>query len=447
MNKNTGPLSQSIPPSDIEVEKSILARCLIYSEDEIYETLSPQDFYRTHHQKIYAVMRNLWKKKVNNDVSIILEELKSTGQLEEIGGFTYINKLLEYPISVDPEYSANVILKYAQLRSILEITNAVTKKCFKSHPDETENVIDYAQREILKIGLRSKDNKFKELSDIIINAIARAEELAENKGITGIPSGLEKLDFYLSGFQPGEFYVLAGRPSMGKTALTQTCIANSAKKEFKSGFFSLEMGEVSIANRFLAAEAGINSHKFRTGKFTTDDWQFLMQAGSAISEWRVVIDDTPFATYQEICRKARHMVREGVQIIWIDYLSFIEGDRKNSTAREIETVTRALKSTARELNIPIVLLAQLNRQCEQRPHPQKRPVLSDLRDSGAIEQDADVVLFLYRHSRYLKRDDDDFEKYRYVAELEIAKNRNGPTGVVDLYWNAAQTRFGNLVNG
>lgn len=437
---------QLLPPSDIEVEKSILARCLIYTENEIYENLSPQDFYRINHQIIYRALRDLWKRKINNDVSILMDELKNIGQLEEIGGFSYINKLLEYPIAADPEYSTKIILKYSQLRSLLEITNAVSKKCFKSHPDETEEVIDYAQREILKVGLKSKDGRFKQLSDIIITAIDRAEELARHKGITGVPSGLEKLDFYLSGFQAGEFYVLAGRPSMGKTALCQTCIANAAKKGFKSGFFSLEMGETAIANRFLAAEACINSHKFRTGRFSTEDWQHIMDAGTAISEWQVVIDDTPFAKYQEICRKARQMVRDGVEIIWIDYLSFIEGDKKTSLAREIETVTRALKSTARELEIPIVLLAQLNRQCEQRPHPQKRPVLSDLRDSGAIEQDADTVLFLYRHYRYLTKDDDERDKYRNLAELEIAKNRNGPTGVVDLYWNAVQTKFGNLIS-
>jgi replicative DNA helicase len=435
----------SLMPSNINVELSLLSRILTFPEAELFE-MEVSDFYRTSHQKLFTTLKDLWVKKASMDVGVVIKSLEAQYGADELNASSLVAEILGEPISTQPEESMHLLRQYSQLRQLVEVSNALEKRCGNATPNEVSEVIDFAQREILKVGEQDNTSDFKNISEIVVAAIDRAEALSKKRGVTGIPSGLRRLDDLLSGFQPEELYILAGRPSMGKTALAQTCMANSAKLGFTPGFFSLEMGEVSIINRFLSGESGVNSHKFRNGKFTPEDWSAIMAAGSAISNWKMVIDDDPIVSHIEICRKARKMKRlHGVNILWIDYLSFITGERGQSKANEVQTVTRALKAVSRDLKIPVVLLAQLNRLCETRPN--KRPILSDLRDSGAIEQDADVVLFLYRHSRYIMPSDKHYADYENLAELNVAKNRNGPTGVIELYWSSRQTRFENLVGG
>jgi replicative DNA helicase len=328
---------------------------------------------------------------------------------------------------------------YGNLRRMIELSNSVVKKCYNGNPDDAENIIDYVQQEALKIGSVKKDNMVP-VSTVIHEAIDHCEMIAQNKGLSGITTGYYMIDSLTCGFQPSDLIILAARPAMGKTALAINCAKNAAKKGFVSDFYSLEMARLQLANRLLSVESGVNSLKFRSGKFTQEDWHKITEAASRLYEYKINIDDSASSSYQDIQRKARKSKKNNeTDIIWIDYLGFLDGDKGSSKVQEIESITHGLKALAKELNIPIVLLSQLNRQCEQRPN--KRPVLSDLRDSGAIEQDADLVMFLYRDEVYNKAEDN---PNKGIAELCIAKQRNGPTGTIRLQWTEKTTRFENL---
>jgi replicative DNA helicase len=277
-----------------------------------------------------------------------------------------------------------------------------------------------------------------QLNDVITNCMDSAEELAKKGGITGVPTGFRDLDWYTSGFQGGDLVILAARPGMGKTAFAINSINNSAKQGFKAGFLSLEMVAQQVGNRFLSITSNINALKFRSGRFLPDDWEKMVSAAELLSTHGVWIDDHPRASYQDIHSKCKVLLsRHHANALWIDYLGFIDGDKDQNKVAEIQSITRALKQSAKEFNIPIVLICQLSRECEKRPN--KRPILSDLRDSGAIEQDADVVLFLYRED-YYKPDSKD----KGVVEVSISKQRNGPTGTIKLQWQEEYTSFHNL---
>jgi len=272
-----------------------------------------------------------------------------------------------------------------------------------------------------------------------VECMDHCEEISKSNSLTGVPSGFSKLDFYTAGFQPGDLIVLAARPGCGKTAFAVNAAKNSARTGHKNLIQSLEMERVSIGNRFLAVMSRVNSLKFRSGRFGMDDWERLTDAAGGLAELPIWVDDSPRVTVQEIQKSARAMrIKNGLDILWIDYLGFVDGDKSSrSKVQEIESITRALKALGKELCIPVVLISQLNRDCERRDN--KRPVLSDLRDSGALEQDADMVLFLYRDSKYNKDTED-----KGIVECEIAKQRNGPEARVKLRWTEEFTRFDNL---
>jgi len=429
----------NLPPQNIELEESILGTVILYPDDDLFE-LEPGDFYRINHQKIYKVCQQLYISNIRIDLAVVANELKKTGELEEIGGASYLSRLCDNPPITDNKYYINQIKGFANLRRMIELSNTITKQCFTAKPEDVESIIDNFQNQSLKIGAVKSDN-FYNIQDLVIETIERCEEIQQHSGVTGIPSGYTDLDSLLCGFQPSDLIILAGRPGMGKTAWALNCMLNTDKC---SDFYSLEMARTQVMNRFLSIKSNINSQKFRSGYFSHEDWTSLTDAAGELSQYKINIDDTPCSTYQQIQRKARKSKKiNNTNIIWIDYLSFIDGDKGKNKVEEIQTITRGLKSLAKELEIPIVLLCQLNRQCELRGS-NKRPQLSDLRDSGAIEQDADVVLFLYRDEVYNK---DENNPNIGTAEIEIAKQRNGPIGTVKLMWHNKTTKFNNLTYG
>lgn len=427
-----------MPPNDVELEMSVLATAIIYPDDTLFE-LSPSDFYRSSHRLIFEKIKELYVHKNPVNITTLTGELIKSDRLLKVGGGAYLSTVLDSPILIDNEYSVNQLRGYADLRRMIELCHSTSKQCFNGNPDEIGVIVDVFQRESLKIGTTKKTN-FCSMADLSIELVDHCENLAKSRGLTGVPTGYSRLDFITCGFQPTDLIILAGRPSMGKTAFAVNCMRNSAVKGYKSDFYSLEMSRLQVAKRFLTVESRLNSQKLRNGEFSREDWAKITDAAEKLHSYSINIDDTAVSNYTEIQKKARKSKKEnGTDIIWIDYLSFIEGDKGLNTVKEIESITRGFKSLAKELDIPVVLLCQLNRLCEQRPN--KRPQLSDLRDSGAIEQDADLVLFLYRDEVY-----NDSEENRGKAEIKIAKQRSGPTGTIELMWSGKSTKFENLAN-
>ena len=428
-------MPDNLPPHNLELEESLLATIFLHADDDLFE-LSPSDLYRQSHQLIYQTAKTLYLQNNPVDVSSVTNELIKSGNLTKVGGGIHLSQILDSPPCIDPNYAIAQIKGYSDLRRMIEISNSTMKKCYSAMPEDAPEIVNTLQRDTLEIGMKKTDN-FCSLSDLTAEVIDHCEELSKNKGITGIPSGYDRLDILTCGWQPADLIILAGRPSMGKTAFALNSMRNAAVEDYKSDFYSLEMSKLQVAKRLLAMESKINSQKFRNGNFSSEDWAKISNAAGRLYSMGITIDDSASASYQDIQRKARKRKKNnGTDIIWIDYLSFIEGDkiRGQNYVKEVESITRGLKSLAKELNIPVVLLCQLNRMCEQRPN--KRPQLSDLRDSGAIEQDADVVLFLYRDEVYNK----DSES-KGIAEVNIAKQRNGPTGTIALTWLSSFTKF------
>lgn len=430
---------ERIPPQNTELEQSLLASIILSPDDNVFESLSPLDFYKTAHQKTYSAILTLHNCNEPIDLATIAEYLTSHKQIDACGGAQYISKLIEFPIT-NQQNACNKIKAYAQLRRMIEISNSITKRCFNAPPEEVENVLDYAQTEMLKVGIQSNAS-FKPIQDIMVECIERCEDLQERGGITGVPTGFKDLDALTCGLQPGDLILLAGRPSMGKTSFQDNCLLNAAEQGFIGASCQLEMTSTQQGNRFLASKGKINSLKFRSGKFSGDDWFSIQNAAAELSTYKIYVDDNPVSHYKDIQKKARFAKKNlNIDALWIDYLGFIDGDKAHSKVDEIQSISRGLKSLAKELSVPVILLCQLSRSCEQRPN--KRPILSDLRDSGALEQDADVVLFIYRDEVY-----NDDSQSKGIAEINIAKQRNGPTGTIRLAWLKQFTRFEDLAHG
>jgi replicative DNA helicase len=438
-------MNNKIPPHNIEIEESILSSCLLMPTKyvELIETISPDDFYKTIHQKIFKSIQSLYKSEQPIDLISVRNENQDISH-------TVLAEISDAPAAMNSEYSKDILIGNAKLRKLIELGNALMKRGFNGKSDDVTRHVDYAQREALKIGEGMGKKAFRHISGIMEDTIDRCETISKSGGLTGVPSGFKDLDALMCGFQPGDLIIMAGRPSVGKTALATQCIANASKADYRSAFFSLEMPDWQVGNRFLSNKSQTDSLKFRSGKFNSEDWVRLHEAAGEIYKWKLFVDDSSNLHYQDIVQRGRTIKRqEGSDIFWIDYLSFLQGDKDGGKVGEIESITRTLKALAKELSIPIVLVCQLNRKCEERPN--KRPILSDLRDSGAIEQDSDVVLFLYRHSRYVKRYNEDgmetaeYQKCKNIAEINIAKQRNGPTETIGLFWNESTTTFGDLM--
>jgi len=436
------PWLQKVPPQNIEAEQSILSAILIDNNTlpEVIEILSEKDFYREAHQKIFAAMLDLFERNEPADLITLKNILKERGQLESMGGATYLSELVDtVPMATNAAHYAKIIHEKATLRRLIERAASITTRCFEDRGD-MEEILDFAEQSIFDISEDKIRPAFHALADILTETYKAVEEAYENKVlVTGIPTGYRGLDEKTSGLQPGDFIVIAGRPSMGKTALALNIAQNaSAQTGVPVGIFSVEMSKEQLSLRMLSAEARIDSSRMRGGFLSESDLARINRAAGALYDLPIYIDDSPAISALEIRAKARRMKMEkGLGLIIVDYLQLMRG-RASAERRELEIseISRSLKALAKELSIPVVALSQLNRKVEDRSN--RRPVLSDLRESGAIEQDADLIIFIYRDEVYNREEDN---PNRGIAEIDVAKQRNGPIGMVKLTFLDSCTRF------
>jgi len=436
------PAPYNLPPQNIEAEESLISAILIDNNTllDVIEILAPEDFYRTAHQKIYAAITDLFDKAEPIDLVTLANKLKEKGKLEEIGSASYLARLVDtVPLAVNAQHYAKIVHDKAALRRLIEKANAIVKRCFEERGN-ADDVIDFAESAIFEISEKKSQQAFYPLSKIILGNIETLEENQGNRSlVTGVPTGFSRLDNLTSGFQNSDLIILAARPSMGKTALALNIARNAAvDANIPVALFSLEMSKEQLSLRMLCSEARIDSSRLRGGFFSMEDWHRLTDAAGILSESPIYIDDSPSLSAMDIRAKSRRLKMEkNIGLIVIDYLQLMHG-RASAERRDIEIseISRSLKALAKELDLPVLALSQLNRMLEQRND--KRPRLSDLRESGALEQDADVVAFIYRDEVYNKEEDN---PNKGVAEILLSKQRNGPTGDIYLTFLNSYTRF------
>lgn len=435
-----------IPPHSIEAEQSVLGGLMLDNRawDRIADRITEQDFYRADHRLIFGVMSSLAEKSHPFDVLTIAEALKNINELNNIGGELYLFELAKNtPSAANIAAYADIVRERSILRQLISISNEVADSAFHPNGRISHEILDEAERKIFKIaeqGIRGSEPV--KISRLLARATERIDALYHStEAITGLPTGFIDFDDKTSGLQPGDLIIIAGRPSMGKTAFAMNIVEHVVIKTKKPTLvFSMEMPGDQLAMRLMSSLGHIDQHKVRTGKLNDDDWPRITMAVSMLSEVPLFIDDTPALSPNDVRARARRLMREHGQIglIAIDYLQLMQvpGSKENRTL-EISEISRSLKALAKELNVPVIALSQLNRGLEQRGD--KRPVMSDLRESGAIEQDADLIAFIYRDEVYNENSPD-----KGTAEIIIAKQRNGPIGKVHLAFQGRYTRFENL---
>lgn len=434
-----------LPPQSIDAEESILSAILIDNDTllEVLDVLAPKDFYRSAHQKIYYAITELFTKNEPVDLVTLANILREKGQLEEIGGATYLARLVDVvPLAVNAQHYAKIVHDKACLRRLIEKANEIAKRCFDDQGN-VDDVIDFAESSIFEISENKIKPAFYPLGKIIESSIDMLEELQGNKAlVTGVATGYPLLDNKTAGLQKSDLIILAARPSMGKTALALNISRNTAVDfGIPVAIFSLEMSKEQLSMRMLCSEASVDSSRIRSGFIGKENWVDITDAAGILSEASIYIDDSPDLSALEIRAKARRLkMDKDIGLVIVDYLQLMKG-RHSAERRELEIseISRSLKALAKELDIPVLALSQLNRKLEDRSD--KRPMLSDLRESGALEQDADVVVFIYRDEEYNK---DINNPNSGKAEIIIAKQRNGPTGTVPLAFLKAYTRFESL---
>ncbi|MFZ5572124.1 MAG: replicative DNA helicase [Thermodesulfobacteriota bacterium] len=439
---------QKLPPQNIEAEAAILSSILIDNSTlfDIIEILKPEDFYRKAHQNIFAAIEELFTQGEPVDSVTLANRLKEKGLLEKVGGSAYLASLLDtVPLAVNPVHYAGIIRDKSSLRRLIENANQIVQSCFEDRGNVDE-IIDSAEQAIFAISEKKTKKDFHPISELVTDNIYALEERQADKSmLTGIPSGFARLDNMTSGFQNSDLIILAARPSMGKTSFALNIARNAAVDHgVPVAIFSLEMSKEQLSMRLLTAEARIDSARLRGGFFSKEDWNRLTDAASLFGHAPIFIDDSPDITAMDIRAKSRRLKMEkGLGLIIIDYLQLMRV-RKSGERRDLEIseISRSLKGLAKELSVPVIALSQLNRMLEQRSD--KRPMLSDLRESGALEQDADLVAFIYRDEVYNK---DENNPNRGKAEIIVGKQRNGPVGTAFLAFLNAYTRFENLESG
>jgi replicative DNA helicase len=432
-----------IPPHSLESEQSVLGGILIdnHAIDLASERISPEDFYRKDHQMIYAAMLRLSESNEPIDIVTLSAELSNKGLLEEIGGSERLASLASgVPSAANVGYYAKQVREASLRRKAIHEASRIIEDAFGTEID-VEGFLDGAEQRILSVSDYRVRPSFFKIGDLVQDSIVLVEKLYEMKeSVTGVASGFEKLDSMTAGFQPSDLIIIAARPSMGKTALALSTMLHVALKEQKAvALFSLEMSKEQITLRMLCSEARVDNSKVRTGHLGEQDFPRLVEAASRIAEAPIFIDDTPSLSITEMRAKCRRLHRESnLGLVVVDYLQLMRSPQYSSSReQEISDISRSLKALAKELRVPVIALSQLNRSVESRTD--KRPVMSDLRESGAIEQDADVIMFIYRDEVY---NEDSADKG--VAELIISKQRNGPVGIVRTAFIPQFTLFANL---
>ena len=431
-----------IPPHNIDAEQSVLGAMLLDREAviSVTEKLKDEHFYKENPKEIFRAMLDLYGRSEPVDLVTVSEELKKVGILEEAGGISYLTDLSNaVPITANARYYADIIEEKAILRQLIDAGKVIVDKGYSSA--DVKMLMDEAERRIFEISQKKSTQAFAIVKDVLQDTLDYMELLAGSEsGYTGLPTGFHDIDKMTSGLQKSDLVLIAARPSMGKTALGINIAQSIAIKNDRSvALFSLEMSKEQLVQRMLSTQAHVEITKIRTGKLTEEEWIKVAGATVPLGKAKIYIDDTPGITVMEIKAKARRLKMEsGLDLVLIDYLQLMSSDsRSESRQQEISAISRGLKGLARELECPIIALSQLSRAPEQRSD--HRPILSDLRDSGAIEQDADIVMFLYRDDYY----HEDSENTN-IGEVIIAKQRNGPTGTVKLAWLGKYTKFGNM---
>ncbi|NLY88511.1 MAG: replicative DNA helicase [Firmicutes bacterium] len=433
-------LLERIPPQNLDAERSALG-AMFLDREAIYramEVLRPDDFYKDAHRHIYQTVLDLADKGEPVDLVTVTEALRQSKRLDEVGGVTYLTELANaVPTAAHIDHYARIVEEKSLLRRLIHAAGEIMAAGYEAR-EEVEEILDEAERKIFSIANRRSGRSISSLKQILIEAFEQIEYLYESKGaVTGVPTGFADFDRITAGLQPSDLIILAARPSMGKTTFALNIAENAAVRlKIPVAIFSLEMSKEQLAIKLLCAEAGVNNQRIRTGNLEEEDWPRLSHALGRLSEAKIFIDDSPNISAWEIRAKARRIKAEyGLGLIIIDYLQLMQSRyRTENRQQEVSEISRSLKALARELSTPVLALSQLSRAVEQRPG--KKPSLADLRESGSLEQDADLVCFLYREDYY----DPETEK-KNITELIVAKHRNGPTGKVEFFFQKEFSKF------
>lgn len=438
-----------IPPQAVDAERSVIGSILLDSESmiKIVDIVTPADFYESRHGMIYEAMLNLFEKRRPVDIVTLSEILESAGQIKVVGGSSYLAELVnDTPSAANIVHYAQICRDKAVLRRLISASASIGELGY-DEVDDISSILDKAEQSLFAVSQKFLKNNFIGISTILTEAFERIDKIHKDKdkgALRGVPSGYRDFDNLTAGFQKSDLIILAARPSMGKTSFALNLAEHAAIDEkIPVGIFSLEMSKDQLVDRLLASQAGVDSWKLRTGNLSDEDFPKIGYAMGVLSESPIFIDDTPAANVMEIRAKARRLQMEhGLGLIIIDYLQLMEGRNSSggdNRVQEISEISRSLKGLARELQVPVIALSQLSRAVEHRDN--KRPQLSDLRESGSIEQDADLVMFLYRDDYYNPESEN-----KGITEVLLKKHRNGPIGGIELFFNPAQMRFANLEN-
>ncbi len=437
-----------LPPQALEAEQSVLGGLLLDNRrwDEVTELIAADDFYSHTHREIFRAVVALCEENHPADVVTVAERLEQDGRLDAVGGLAYLGTLARNtPSAGNLTAYARIVRERAILRNLIGAANDIVERAYRPEGRSPGEILDHAEQVIFEISSRDSRRRtgFMPIKGLLTQAIDRIEELFQSDSpLTGVPTGFSRLDEMTSGLQPSDLIIIAGRPSMGKTSLAMNIAENAAVgSRLPVAVFSMEMPGQQLAMRMIASLGRINAHRIRTGKLSDDDWARLTSAVGLLNEAPIFVDDTPAMTPLELRSRARRIHREhGLGLLVVDYLQLMQAtESTENRATEISNITRSLKILAKELNVPLIAMSQLNRSLESRPN--KRPVMSDLRESGAIEQDADVIVFIYRDEVYNEDSPD-----KGTAEIIVGKQRNGPIGTVRLTFLGEYTRFENYAS-
>ena len=438
-------LIKRVMPHSIEAEQSVVGAMLM-DKDAILtaaEIVSGQDFYQTAYGVIFDSMLELFNEGKPVDLVTLQERLKEKDVPPGIASLEFVRDLVSaVPTSANVKYYAQIVADKSMLRKLIKLNDEISNTCYAGK-ESLETILETTEKSMFQLLQQRNTGEYVPIRQVVLNALDKIEKASKSKGtVTGIPTGFIDLDYKLSGLQPSDLILVAARPSMGKTAFVLNIAQYVAfKKDRATAIFSLEMSKEQLVNRLFSLESQVDAQALRTGNMKDSDWEKLIEGAGIIGKSKLIIDDTPGISVSELRSKCRkYKLEHGLDLIIIDYLQLMTGSvgkRSESRQQEISEISRSLKGLARELNVPVIALSQLSRAVESRPD--KRPMLSDLRESGAIEQDADVVMFIYRDEYYNKD-----SEYKKQAEIIIAKQRNGPVGTVHLAWLGEYTKFANL---
>ena len=437
-------LIRRVMPSSAETEQAVIGSILMDKDEmmNVADVLVPDDFYQSEYRMIYQAMVQINSEGRPVDLVTVHEQLKSMNVPPEVSSLDFMIEVVNsVATSANAKHYAKIVKEKSLLRKVIKVNETIMEECYAGH-ESADAILEETEKQLFKLLQSRGAEDITPIKDVVMEAINRIEAASKQSGsVTGVPTGFTDLDYRTAGLQPSDMILIAARPSMGKTAFALNLAAHAAcKKHITTAIFSLEMSKVQLVNRFLSMESSVSAQNLRTGNLSETEWEKLVEGASIIGNSGLVIDDTPGISISDMrskCRKIK-LEHDDLGLIIIDYIQLMTSNtRSESRQQEVSEISRSLKALARELNVPVVALSQLSRAVEQRPD--HRPMLSDLRESGAIEQDADVVMFLYR-DEYYKKDTDK----PGVAEVIIAKQRNGPVGTVELAWIGDRQRFANL---